>query len=187
MQGLAPLSGTTRSFTDPSTNITLYYFDDAEELPDGVSFTYVVKANFLDSGGGTGPASNPSMIVARNDAPIAVADSYTMPQDGVLSPPAATGVILNTAGKDTDADSPNAVLRVTIDSPVTPPQHGSLTINADGSFTYTPVKGYFGPDSFTYKVKDNRMWPLPPSTGLYPMSPDSVPGLVSIAITKSKK
>ena len=32
--------------------------------------------------------------------------------------------------------------------------HGSVTINADGSYTYTPATGYSGPDSFTYTVTD---------------------------------
>jgi hypothetical protein len=182
LQGLQTLAGTTYSSTDPTTEVTTYYTDDTEELPDSVSFTYIVKANFTDNGGGTGPASNEATIVARNDAPVAVANSYTMPQDGVLSRPAP-----ELLANDTDTDSVGPILRVTADSPVTPPTHGSLVLNADGSFTYTPVKGYSGSDSFTYKAKDNRVWPLPPATGLYPMSPDSAPGLVSITITKAKK
>ncbi len=35
---------------------------------------------------------------------------------------------------------------------VTTPVHGTLTINADGSFTYTPDVGYSGTDSFTYRL-----------------------------------
>src|SRR5260370_24651608 len=31
---------------------------------------------------------------------------------------------------------------------------GSLTLNANGSFTYTPVSNYFGADSFTYRAND---------------------------------
>ena len=34
------------------------------------------------------------------------------------------------------------------------PGHGTLTPNADGSFSYTPNAGYTGTDSFTYKAKD---------------------------------
>ncbi|MBK8386163.1 MAG: cadherin-like domain-containing protein [Candidatus Accumulibacter sp.] len=30
------------------------------------------------------------------------------------------------------------------------PSHGSVVVNADGSFTYTPDADYHGPDSFTY-------------------------------------
>ena len=32
--------------------------------------------------------------------------------------------------------------------------NGTLTLNADGSFTYTPAANYNGADSFTYKVND---------------------------------
>ncbi|WP_274389768.1 Ig-like domain-containing protein [Azospirillum doebereinerae] len=34
------------------------------------------------------------------------------------------------------------------------PQHGAVTINRDGSFTYTPGKDYFGADRFTFQVTD---------------------------------
>jgi gliding motility-associated-like protein len=34
------------------------------------------------------------------------------------------------------------------------PSHGSVTLNPDGTFVYTPVPNYNGPDSFTYKVCD---------------------------------
>ena len=36
------------------------------------------------------------------------------------------------------------------------PTHGTLTLNANGSFTYTPVSNYNGSDSFTYKVNDGH-------------------------------
>ena len=39
---------------------------------------------------------------------------------------------------------------------VSGPAHGSLTLNADGSFTYTPAANYNGPDSFTYKANDGQ-------------------------------
>lgn len=37
---------------------------------------------------------------------------------------------------------------------ITQPQHGTLTINPDGTITYTPNVGYTGPDSFSYRLKD---------------------------------
>src|SRR3712207_3953715 len=34
------------------------------------------------------------------------------------------------------------------------PQHGSVTINPDGTFSYTPAAGYLGTDTFYFTVKD---------------------------------
>src|SRR5436190_2315522 len=34
------------------------------------------------------------------------------------------------------------------------PAHGTLSLNSDGSFSYTPALNYNGPDSFTYKAND---------------------------------
>ena len=58
---------------------------------------------------------------------------------------AAPGVLAN----DTDAngDPLTAVLNANV-------THGSLTLNANGGFTYTPTAGYSGPDSFTYHAND---------------------------------
>lgn len=35
----------------------------------------------------------------------------------------------------------------------TAPNHGTVVLNSDGTFTYTPNEGYEGPDSFKYEVK----------------------------------
>ena len=58
---------------------------------------------------------------------------------------------------DVDGDTLTAVL-------VTGPAHGTLTLNADGSFTYTPTANYNGTDSFTYKANDGtaRLATSPP-------------------------
>ncbi len=58
---------------------------------------------------------------------------------------AAPGVLAN----DTDPDGDPLTAMV-----VTGPAHGGLTLNPNGSFTYTPAANYNGPDSFTYKAGD---------------------------------
>ena len=50
---------------------------------------------------------------------------------------------------DTDADgNPLTAVRVT------GPAHGTLTLNPNGSFTYTPTSSFVGSDSFTYTAND---------------------------------
>lgn len=38
---------------------------------------------------------------------------------------------------------------------VAAPTHGSVSINADGSFSYTPSANYFGKESFNYKMTND--------------------------------
>ena len=67
-------------------------------------------------------------------------------------------------GNDADPDGEHALTAVLVSGPA----HGTLTLNADGSFTYTPDANYSGPDSFTYRASDGtlqqRRRPASPST-----------------------
>ena len=70
-------------------------------------------------------------------------DAYATDEDVPLVVP-APGVRTN----DTiEAGAPAATAAL-----VTGPRNGTLTLNADGSFTYTPRAGFFGSDSFTYRL-----------------------------------
>ena len=73
--------------------------------------------------------------------------SYIAPENfaGASALP-LTGNLLNGA-----QDVNGEVLQVTPESNVAT-ANGSVTINADGSFSYTPDAGYLGPDSFSYQV-----------------------------------
>jgi hypothetical protein len=80
-------------------------------------------------------------------APAAAADDYTTEANTSLAV-AAPGVLANDG--DADGDPLSAEL-------VSGPSHGSLALNADGSFSYTPAGGYSGPDSFAYKASDGGL------------------------------
>ena len=54
-------------------------------------------------------------------------------------------------GNDTDPDGDALTVQTT---PVVAPAHGSLTLNSDGTFTYTPDAGWNGTDTFTYRIVD---------------------------------
>ena len=79
-----------------------------------------------------------------NDAPVATDDAYATNEDTALIVP-ANGVL----GNDIDVNSPGLSFIL-----VSGPAHRSLTLNAGGSFTYTPGSDYNGSDSFTYKAND---------------------------------
>lgn len=82
-----------------------------------------------------------------NHAPVAVDDAYSVAEDSVLTVTAAKGVLLNDYSQDE--------LDFAI-SASTQPKHGTLTLNDDGSLTYTPVANYSGKDTATYVIKDSR-------------------------------
>ena len=109
------------------------------------AFTYMAAATYGEGGPAveTNVATVTLTVSPVNDAPVAGNDSYTTDEDTPLSP-AAPGVLAS----DTDIDSTmTAVL-------VTGPSHGTLSLNADGSFTYTPAANYYGADAFTYTAND---------------------------------
>jgi VCBS repeat-containing protein len=102
------------------------------------SFTYVPNANFFGTDTFTYRASDDNdesnvalvtiTVNAVNDAPTGVPNSYTVNEDATLNVNAASGVLTN----DSDVD-PNTTLAATV---ATQPSHGTLTLNANGSFTY---------------------------------------------------
>ncbi len=99
---------------------------------------------------GTKTAGTSTAIPVTNTAPIVADDSYTVTQDNTLEV-AASGVLSN------DTDPEGQVIEVAGPGPVSGPFHGALTLNPNGSFTYTPDPGYFGPDTFTYEATDGYL------------------------------
>ena len=54
---------------------------------------------------------------------------------------------------DNDTDGDTDTLTASVG---TPPTHGVLSLNADGTGTFTPTAGYSGTDSFTYSISDGH-------------------------------
>lgn len=86
---------------------------------------------------------------SQKQPPVAVDDAYATGLNSTLTVGAAQGVLTN----DTD---PNGTGGLSVDpNPQTNPGNGSLTLNADGSFTYVPNPGFSGSDAFSYRVCDD--------------------------------
>ncbi len=87
-------------------------------------------------------------LIVLREAPVAVtaptakADTYSVANATTLNA-AAPGLL----GNDTDPNGGSLTATV-----VTQPAHGTLSVNADGSFTYTPAADFSGVDSFAYRV-----------------------------------
>lgn len=81
-------------------------------------------------------------VLPVNDAPIALDNTYGALEDILLSGNVGTN----------DSDMDDAFLIFTL---LTEPEHGDLTFNTNGSFTYLPDNDFNGQDSFTYQACDS--------------------------------
>ena len=121
------------------------------------SFAYTVTDN-----GTTNGASDPLSVQGTvtvnvapiNDPPVAEGDVYAVSYDlktgtyDPLSISTGEGVLSNDSDPDNSSPSLTAHLIQTT-------ANGTLSLNSNGSFTYTPDSGFTGIDSFTYKAKDS--------------------------------
>jgi VCBS repeat-containing protein len=135
------LSGPTHGTLELNLDGSFTYTPDAH-FTGSDSFTY--KANDGSDDSNTANVSITVVASTGNHAPVAVHDSYSTPANTALVV-AAPGVLANDT--DADGDPLTAVL-------ASGPAHGSLALNADGSFTYTPNSNFSGTDTFTYKAND---------------------------------
>ncbi len=107
------------------------------------SFTYQVSDDETTSNVAT--VTITVSAPTTNVPPVAVDDSYSVAEATPLDVSAANGVLAN----DTDAE-PGALTAVLVDGP----SDGSLKLNPDGSFRYTPEEDFTGNDEFQYRVRD---------------------------------
>ncbi len=141
------IDGDTATYTkatDPShgtvtvNNDGSYTYMPTANYNGADSFTYTVG----DGNGGSNTYTVSVTVNPVNDAPVASATSFSTVKDTTK-----TGTL--PTATDVDGDT------VTY-SKATDPSHGTVTVNSDGSYTYTPVADYNGADSFTYTVSDGN-------------------------------
>ncbi len=113
------------------------------------SFTYYASDGYNNSGSVT------VQIELTNTTPVAQADSYDVIHNTNLSPVVEQGVIqgILPAYADSDPDPGDTLTAVLVDGGSTS-LGGTVTLNANGSFTYTPPTNQVGADSFSYYVTD---------------------------------
>ena len=101
------------------------------------SFTFKASDGVLDSNIATF-----SIDVIANRAPISVSTSIH------AKPGLATTIQLGATDPDSDPLAYSVIRR---------PGHGTVTLNADGTATYTAAADYSGPDSFTWFASDGAL------------------------------
>lgn len=140
-------------------SLTAALVDDVDDgtltLNANGSFIYVPDANFSGQDTFTYRASDGDAqsnvgtvsitVSSGNDPPSAANDSYTTNQDTPLAVNAANGVLAN--DQDADDEDLTAVL-------VAGPSSGTLLLNANGSFNFTPAAAFAGSVTFTYQAND---------------------------------
>lgn len=107
----------------------------------GFSGTTSLNYSIADGRGGSASALVSVSVAASNLAPVAQNDS--------ASTRANTAVIIPVLANDWDPEG--ATLKVTA---VTQGSKGKVSINANGSLTYSPARSFKSSDSFSYTISD---------------------------------
>jgi gliding motility-associated-like protein len=116
------------------------------------------------------------VITVTNQSPTAVNDTvvtYT-----------CVPITINVRSNDTDPEG-----TVLTPSLVTNPSNGTVTLNASGSYVYTPNTSYSGTDQFTYRVKDGSADSLQSNTAtvVITVSAASNPNVAPVALPNTDK
>ena len=90
--------------------------------------------------------ANALLEINAIDAPVAGDDEFETNEDTVLNTVTSIG--------DNDFDSDGNVFSVFEPQTITTQNGGTVILNADGTFQYTPPQDFHGPDTFIYNVAD---------------------------------
>ena len=89
-----------------------------------------------------------AFVGTSGDAAGLADDAYSVDEDGSLVVVAAAGVLAN----DTAAEEGQLSASLAESA-----EHGLLSLNIDGSFTYTPDPDFHGADAFRYRAEDGSV------------------------------
>jgi hypothetical protein len=112
---------------------------------NAVPGNYQIRAIATDNQGARATSAVASITILSNRPPTALAQSVTVQED--------SSVAITLRGTDPDGDFLTFVV-------LTSPTHGTLSGFAP-NLTYRPNSNYFGPDSFTFAVRDRQFQSAP--------------------------
>jgi uncharacterized repeat protein (TIGR01451 family) len=110
------------------------------------TITNTAQADFDDYLGDSYAPVTATDVDTVDPVPVAVDDSYSTPEDQSLAVGAGSGLLANDQG----GDNPTVVSAFDAASA----SGGSVSVAADGSFTYNPPADFNGSDTFTYTIED---------------------------------
>jgi large repetitive protein len=93
-----------------------------------------------------------SLFLNVLDAPVANVNSAPLAQNDNGITYVGMSLSGNVLANDIDAEKNTLTVNTT---PLSMPTNGTLVLNADGTYVYTPVAGFVGTDAFQYTVCDN--------------------------------
>jgi VCBS repeat-containing protein len=159
-QGAGYLGTFTLDPVDQSGDNVGWHFSVSDAALDSLAAGQTVVQHYtVEIADGHGGFADQDVAVtihgaADNIAPVANDDSYSASGNITLNVPAATGLLAN----DTD-DQPlgGGAGETHVSAFSAASLHGgTVSVNPDGSFSYTSAAGYNGPDSFTYTITDSE-------------------------------
>ncbi len=115
-----------------------YIFTPAANYNGPAAFNFTVNDGTLTST----PATVSITVDAVNDAPVAAAQAISTDEDTQK-----TGTLTGS-----DIEGSNLTFTVAADA-----EHGTVTLETNGAFSYTPDANYNGSDSFTFTVHDGNL------------------------------
>jgi len=95
-----------------------------------------------------------SVVCYFNQVPLAYADSFSATEDTPLTI-TAPGVLANDVDDYAVTPIVDSLSAALVDNSNV---HGTLTLNGDGSFSYSPTPDYNGPATFTYNAYDGEFY-----------------------------
>ncbi|MDR3108189.1 MAG: cadherin-like domain-containing protein, partial [Planctomycetaceae bacterium] len=119
-----------------------FVFTPTDDFVGTIQFTYAVTDSY-----GTSAPSTVTLVI-RTPKTIAANDIYSVTYGQTLTVDSQHGFLAN------DFVQQNGSSDVPQISIFTPPEHGTIQLQQDGSFSYVGESGFVGEDTFVYRVTD---------------------------------
>jgi FtsP/CotA-like multicopper oxidase with cupredoxin domain len=108
--------------------------------------TFTYRAS---DGTATSAQATVTITVTGSQAPVAMNDTASAP---MRKPGTYTPVVISVLANDTDPN--NNIVASSVNITAAPNMGGAVTVNANGTVSYTPALRYKGSENFSYRVRD---------------------------------